>query len=378
MNRRQLLISAAATATFAPLARATTPLRTRWKVRLSEGFDALCFLNPLSGEPFYADYYAAELAAFKPRLKRETVTRLAALFRSAQAKGILLGPTLCTLLSGGPDTTLDAMIAAIADAETVVRPGFEKSPYWDAEEWAAFDAMRPDLSAILSDMRAADFVKFREGYIAPRAAKKVPALTTRLAGMDTIAEQERLLGRRFADPSLEIVLLYFSKPHGIKIQGQRFLTHVDYPDEIVIRNADHEMLHPPIDMAGATALALQAALAADPLFARILAEHDKRFGYNTMDGIVDEDTVQALEQIVNERLGVAEAPAARWRDSDDGMHVFAAGLYGLLKADAYDKTGGNIERWLADALKSGKLAPASLHAAAASVLGRPADKLWPL
>ncbi|HWA92416.1 MAG TPA: hypothetical protein VG889_20430 [Rhizomicrobium sp.] len=379
MNRRQILISAGLTLALAPLsqARAATGFRTQWKVRTSEGFDAICFVNPLSGDPFYADYYAAELALFKPRLKPETVAAIGKWFTLAQSKGMLLGPSLCTLMSGAPDASLDDLIAALKDPERIVRPGFEKSPYWDADEWQLFLQLCPDFVAAFADFRAAGFADFRNGYIAPRAAR-LPALRAKLASMDTIGEQERLLGRRFDDPSLEIVLLYFSQPHGIKIQGQRFLTHIDYPDHIVIRNADHEMLHPPFDMDGAMSRAIQAALNADPLFAKILAEHDKRFGYNSMQGILDEDTVQALEQIVNERLGVAEPPAQRWTESDDGMHVLAAGLYGLLKSDGYDRTGGNIAQWMAAALKTGRLAPAVLHEAAAKVLQRPADKLWPL
>ena len=58
------------------------------------------------------------------------------------------------------------------------------------------------------------------------------------------------------------------------------------------------------------------------------------------------------------------------------MHILAAGLYGMLKAEGYDRTGGNIERWMADAVKTGKLAPGRLHAAAAKVLEKPVDQLW--
>jgi len=59
------------------------------------------------------------------------------------------------------------------------------------------------------------------------------------------------------------------------------------------------------------------------------------------------------------------------------MHVFAAGLYGLLKVQGYDRTGGNIEQWLYTAARNGTFAPASLHVAAARVLKRGTDRLWP-
>ena len=44
-------------------------MKTRWIVRGSEGLDALSFLSPLSGDPFYVDYYQKEVAEFARYLK---------------------------------------------------------------------------------------------------------------------------------------------------------------------------------------------------------------------------------------------------------------------------------------------------------------------
>lgn len=379
MNRRQLLLAAAGAAL--PLAALPGPaladIRTRWGVRTSEGFDALCFVGPLCGKPFYADHYKEELAAFKPLVSAEALAALADLQAIADKAGFLLGPNLCTVFSGGPDASLDDLIASLDDAEQVLAPPLRLPPTsMSPEEWSMFMGMAPKVRLVLTGLKEAGFAAFRKEYVDPRAAVRVPALTAKLAGLDVIAEQERLLGRRFPDPSLEVILLYFSKPHGIKIQGQRFLTHLDYPDQIVIRNAAHEMLHPPFDMDGLLAKALLARLGQDELLTRIVAEHNPAFGYNSLEGVLNEDTVQALEQIVSERLGFAAPPDKRWRMADDGMHVLAAGLYGLLTADGYDRTGGNIEAWLKKALDDGRLAPGPLHAAASAVMGLPADGLW--
>jgi hypothetical protein len=119
-------------------------------------------------------------------------------------------------------------------------------------------------------------------------------------------------------------------------------------------------------------------LGRDPLLARIVAEHDPKFGYNTLDGLFEEDLVSAIDQLIAERFGVARNPRERWNEVDDGMHVLSAGLYGLMKEDGYAQTGGNLEEWLLRQARSGGLAAKSLHAAAARVLGRPADRLWPL
>jgi hypothetical protein len=49
-----------------------------------------------------------------------------------------------------------------------------------------------------------------------------------------------------------------------------------------------------------------------------------------------------------------------------------------LRQDKWIETGGSIEAWLADAARRGRLAPKVLHPAAARVLERPLDGLWPL
>jgi hypothetical protein len=142
--------------------------------------------------------------------------------------------------------------------------------------------------------------------------------------------------------------------------------------------AAHEMLHPAVPMDGPAATAALGVLSRDALIGKILREHDPRWGYTTLKGLLDEDLVQALDQLISEALGVARPPAERWRQSDDGMHVLAAGLYGLLREDKWSETGGSIERWLAAAVRRGRLDPVPFHAVAARVLDRPVDALWPL
>jgi hypothetical protein len=349
--------------------------RTRWTVQASEGLDAIAFLGPLSGKPFYARYYEAELAAFKPRLSPEVLETLAALHAQADAAGGLLWPNLALIFSGGPTATLDDLLASLDKAQSVLKPPFQSSVYWDAADWDRFVADTPRLRLVLTGLRDAGFAQFRREHAQAATAKRTAELNALLPGLDIVAEQERLLGRRL-DPGVEIDLSWFCRPHGVRIQGQRFLSHVKASDSIVVMTAAHEIMHPPFDMQGQAAQACYAVLGQDPLLTKILAEKDKATGYNDLEGVLNEDTVQALDQIVQERLGYGKPPAERWTKNDQGMHVLAAGLYGLLKADGYDRTGGNIEAWMLGAAGSGKLAPESLHASAAKVLGKPIDQLW--
>ena len=374
LNRRTLFTAAAVLAL--PLPAIAGPIRTQWKVGPSEGLDAIAFLGPLSGKAFYARYYETELAAFKPRLKPEVLEALTSLHAESDAAGSLLWPSISVVFSGGPTDSLDAVIDSLSHAETTLKPAYQASAYWDQADWDRFAAGRERLLTVLGAMREAGFAEFRRGLIEATLTKRQAELAVLLPKLDIIAEQERLLGRKL-DPLIEIDLLWFCKPHGVKVQGQRFLTFVGARDQIVVLTAAHEILHPPFDMAGPTAKACLDVLGKDPLFTKILAEKDKGTGYNSLDGILNEDTAQALDQIIQERLGYANKPAAeRWNTGDQGMHVLAAGLYGLLKADGYDRTGGNLAEWMLAAANHGKLSPDVLHPAAAQVLGKSVSALW--
>ena len=94
--------------------------------------------------------------------------------------------------------------------------------------------------------------------------------------------------------------------------------------------------------------------------------------------MLNEDMAQALDQLISEALGVARNPADRWRKADDGIHVLAGAIYGMLRQDRWIESGGSIEAWLAEAVRAGRFDPPRLHAVAAAVLKRPVGALWPL
>lgn len=374
MDRRLFL--AATLGALATPAFAQDAPTTRWKVTQSEGHDAIAFLGPLSGEPLYQDYYAADAAAFAPKLPQTIRDDIPKLWKEAGQSFGLLGPGLSSKISGADVSTIDGVIAALADPEARIRPTLQKTPYWDEGDWRWLTAAAPRLHAIFVAMQGAGFSAFRAERTGELAAR-IPQLQRDLEPYDVIRLQQKLTGRAF-EPQIEVVLLQFCKPHGIKVQGQIFLQAADWGLSITVRNAAHEMLHPPIPMDGAVAQAALAVLAKDPLIPRIVKDHNPQWGYTSLPGLFNEDMVQALDQLIGEHFGVGRNPADRWRDNDDGIHVLAAGLYGMLREDKWIDTGGNIEAWLGKAVRTGRLSPTMLHAVAARVLERPIDRLWPL
>jgi hypothetical protein len=385
MQRRTFLTTLVATLAASTVlsrtvaAQANVTNKTRWKVRASEGFDALAFLGPLSGTELYTRYYGADAAAFAPRLPEAIRNDIIKLMSDATKDGFgTPGPNLSVLFSThGNDATIDTLLTALKARNERILPSYKASQYWNEQDWSWFDRNAPRLDAIFTAMRDAGFAAFRAERAGSDLNTRINDVQRSLNNFDVITWQEKLTGRTF-DPTIEVVLLQFSKPHGIKVQGQTFLQATDYDVATTVRIAAHEMLHPPMPMDGPVALAALKVLEQDALMMRIVREHDPRWGYTTLEGVLNEDLCEALDQLISEALGVARNPADRWRKSDDGMHVLAAGLYGLLRQDRWVDTGGSIEAWLAEATRQGRLAPAVLHPVAARVLERPINNLWPL
>lgn len=378
MDRRFFLAASLGSFAIPSLAYAQRPpMRTRWKVRASEGFDALAFLGPLASGELYLPYYQSDVDAFAPRLAAAVRADIPALAQEAERSGFgLLGPNLSVLFSNGADGDLGSLIANMSAPEARLLPAYRASPYWNEKDWRWFMAAGPRLRTVFEAMQAAGFAAFRDER-AGGIARRIAELDRDLADYDVIRWHEKLTGRVF-DPLIEVVLLQFCKPHGIKVQGQTFLQAADWNTPTTVRNAAHEMLHPPVPMDGAAAQAALAVLARDPLIPRIVADHDPKWGYTTLEGLLNEDIAQALDQLIAEALGVARNPADRWRKADDGIHVLAGAIYGMLRRDRWIDTGGSIEDWLADAVRGGRFAPGQLHAVAAQVLERPVTGLWPL
>ena len=385
MNRRELLTTIAASTCFAscPVMARTSlsgapPNATQWRVRTSEGFDAIAFLGPLSGQPLYQQYYAADVATFAPHIPESIRTDLSVLWRSASDEGFgLLGPNLQVIFSGSThDLSLHRLLTAIQNKDASLLPSYRVSRYWSETDWRWFSQAAPRVEAIFASLIASGFEKFwrkRSSSISTRTIEVQQSLEP----YDVISWQRKLTGRNF-DPAIDVVLLQFAKPHGIKVQGQTFLQSADYDTATTVRIAAHEMMHPPFDPAGSAAQAAIAVFREDPLVSRILRDHDPKWGYTTVEGLLDEDLVEALDQLISEILGVARDPAERWTKNDDGIHVIAAGLYSLLRDDGWAERGGSIERWLERAAHAGRLKPPSFHQSIASVLKRPTDNLWPV
>jgi len=330
---------------------------TDWHIQPSFTMDTVCFLNVLTGDPFYTRYYKVEYEQFEPRLTPAARNALANLKRKIKdERKSIISAFLALYFSATDDRTLDDLLATLKDSKRM-KENLQKTTYYSESGWQLYESVKEDLEAVFSFLKTIGFENHWKQYVLPKLEGKIAEIKKELPKYNVIHEVEKLLGTRLPSNALTVHILNYSQPHGIRVTGLRFLTDAAYPFRIVLRNAVHEPMHPPYNLARDTELkeALDS-LRADGFLIDKISNHNPAFGYNSLEGFIEEDCVQALEQIINETLKVEVEARKRWKDNDDGMHVFAIALYSVMKGGNFPAAGESFRDFLIRMIRTGRLA----------------------
>jgi len=351
----------------------TTPNRSRtnWQLEPSLKYDTLCLLNALSGDPYYLHYYQAEYDHFHALFTPEEQAAFIRLKHVIKDEGHeIISAKLALYYSAVDDETLPEMIHTAHDSSQM-EAALRLTPYWSADSWHNYESAQPALEAALRALDRVGFPAYWAANAKPRIEKRIRELSSDLPKYDIIPVIEDYLGYALPSHTIQVYLLAYSEPHGIRITGLRFLTHVSYPFSIVLHNAIHESMHPPYHADDVQVRSAIDRLGKDPTVMDKVEHHDPSFGYNTAGGYIEEDSVQALEQMVSEKFGVGHNPCQYWREQDDGMHVLAAALYIGYKR-AQSETPQPYSTWFTGAVENGRLLGSGLKQTVESFFSSPA------
>lgn len=344
--------------------------QTNWQIEPSLIYDSICLLNTLTADPFYLKYYKSEYEEFKKKLTGPVRNALAGLKQKIKDKNkSVISAFLCLYFSATENKTLDDMLKTIGQSD-LMQKKLKKTPYYSEYSWQLYESVREELEVIFLFLKDIQFESYWRKYILPKAYEKIRKIQKELSKYNITAEVEAHLGFKLSSHRITVYLLYFSKPHAIKITGTRFLTNVDWPFKITVRNAVHEMMHPPFNRADKKLKVAVDLLKKDKFLMDRVLNHDPAYGYNTFDGFIEEDCVHALEQIINEKLQIEIDPQKKWKETDGGMHVFAAALYSVMKKKNFPKNNEAFSDFLIRMIQTGELAPGKIKSLYNEFYGR--------
>ena len=331
---------------------------TDWQIEPSLKYDALCFLNTLTADSFYLRHYQSEYEEFEKTLKKPVKKALSNLKRKIKdEKRGIISAFFCLYFSAVDDKTIDDMLMTIQNSDSM-HLNLKKTPYYTDGGWRLFESVRNDLKTVLIFLKEIQFESYWKKYILPKVNETIRLIRGELPKYNITGEVEAHLGFKLPSHKITAYILYFSRPHGIKITGTRYLTNVAWPLEVVLRNAIHEMMHSPYDLASDNELKkVIYLLKKDDFLMDKVLNHNPSYGYNSFETFIEEDCVQALEQIINEKLEIEVDAHKRWQETDEGMHVFAVALYSVMKKKNFNQKGEKFRDFLIRMIRSGELAP---------------------
>ncbi len=338
---------------------------TDWQLKPSLKYDALCLLNALSGDPFYLKYYRAEYDHFHPLFTPEENAAFVQLKHVIkEVGGGIVSAQLTLYYSTVEDHTLAEMINTAHDSRAM-QAELRKTPYYADGGWHIYDGARPALETALRALDRVGFPAYWEQMVKPGVERRIAELLPELPKYNIVPAVERYLGFALPSQTITVYVLAYSQPHDTRVTGLRFLTDKSYPFGIVLHSAIHESMHPPYNTNDPGIREAIDLLSNDPLVVDKVKHHDPSFGYNTASGYIEEDSVEALEQIVSEQFGVGNNAHAYWTLHDGGMHILAAAIYSDYKA-ALKSHPESYSEWFVRAVKDGELRGEKLQATAKS------------
>lgn len=343
-----------------------------WVIRPSLWFDAVCLVPLLAEMPFYTSRHGQDARWWQQRFAsvagsqaRDAVLLLRREVAERAGKPLPAFLALWTSPAASSSETaadcLDGLIAAVAAPQSLATAMRATSAHWNEADDQLFRSVSPALAAVLEGLRAAGLADWWAGQAQGALRRRCDELGQALAGYDLVPLVERHTGTSFPDRAVELCVLRWAAPHGIRVTGTRFLTDVRYDAGLVLTIAVHELLHPPWPPGHPVKDRLDA-LAADPFLAVRFAERDPDAGYNTWAGYAEEDAAQALDQVLSTELGGTTRgdPVARWTTADGGMHVLALLLHDTLRRGGYQAEDSSYGDFLARALSNEGVWPRDL------------------
>ncbi len=322
--------------------------QTHWNIETSLAFEAIGFLNALTGDPLSTPYYTADVQRFKRALSPQALQSLDHLaeFRDNTLHSNLSG-FYSLYFSAVHASSLDDLIALCENPDSIRRAllqidasGQSAGTYYSPVEWDLFKGTLGDLRVALTALRDAGFSMYWEQDVLPQLRTRAAALETVTNRYNIIPLIERYLGFALPSGDITIYLVEFIRPYGHHVAGTQLITQPDIDDAQVVRTAIHEMMHPPFDARDSRVLQAIQAIGDDAFIKRAFDTRDPKYGYNDWDYYVNEDSVRALEQLISEKVGLGRPLESRWGPAEDGgMHALSVVLYTLMKEQKFPRNG---------------------------------------
>lgn len=305
----------------------------RIKTAISYNLDMLCFLNIMTEDELYVSRHKEMFEKFYPCISDKVKRSIQAMVK--EQGNSMLSPKLTLLISSLPDfnnRNLVEMLKCHAEIEISINQTPYKYTHEELDSYFMF--VENAIIPLIKELEAIDFYGFWKGERLPLIKEKCEIIDKYLTQYDV--EQLMSQYNKIDSSDITVYLCSFTDPLGIALCGNNVITDSSYRGETILSNVTHESFHPPYD-SKAVRLSLDK-IAQKPWVQSAFENQNPSSGYNTMDGFIEENIVEALGIYVVNKLGVDIDPVEYFRTHDGGSHVISPYFYKYLRENEKDST----------------------------------------
>lgn len=335
---------------------------TEWKISDAVAYDAICFINVLTGDPFYTSFHKADYLHFKALMTDKELRAIDALntFRSNT------GERLANLLIGfvhGLELPND--LKGVAEAiknPSYMKKSFLEYPFNSEEQLTLyFEPIKDDIIMILEFLISNDF----EGYWSANKKSEIDARVEemkRLSGaFNPIPFLEKKLGWQYHTDTVEVYVMAFANPTAFHFGYTGFITDKTWPAENLYLATIHELMHPSVNMNDFDVAEAILAISNNPFVLETYNNRDPIYGYNNIFLYIEENIIQAMDRQFTPYLGIESRSLKDWVIKDEGMHRLGMAIYMLMEEDGFLESDETIQDFLVRHWKKGSFKPGQIE-----------------
>lgn len=329
---------------------------TEWNISSSMKFDALCFINTLTGDPFYLPYHREEYDYFVNDIDAETRASLESL---RKFKDEIQFP-LANLLVGyafvmEEDKSLDDLIQSFENPQEMHRRYLSYSYNSQESIESHFKPIQQDVIVVLRFLKERGFEEYWSENIKPDTERRIGEIKQKTADFNIVPQLEKYLGYGLPSNKINIYVLGLTQPTAFHFGYDNFITDEVWPAENIYIASIHEPMHPSIDMNDFDIADVILEIRDDPFVAKAFEARDTSYGYNNIYLYIEENIIQALDRQIAKKMNVESRTLREWITKDEGMHVVGMAIYELMDREKFISGDEPIGDFLVRMYKRGKL-----------------------
>lgn len=301
----------------------------KFQTAVSYNLDMLCLLNTFTADEYYVKRHNEVFSIWHPKLSDGIKIKM---HKLAEKQGnAMLSPTITLFISSLTDFNKRSLVEMLSSIDEI-EESMNKSQYSFDKKYfeELFSQFTTTIIPLISELEDKGFRDYWEQSWLQKIQEKCSEIDNQLINfkMDEVLQP-------FGDidnADCTIYLCAFTDPLGIKLCGNNLITDIRYSLDTIISNATHEIFHPPYNHEKVRDYV--QILFDKPWVKEAFDNQSPNSGYNTMEGFIEENIVEALGIYLAVKLGANIEPYEYFKNHDGGSHVVSPPFYKYLCENA--------------------------------------------